>query len=50
MPLPREVSFLKRVLMIASAGARVGQWLQNCREFPPRQKPGSFKLDRVMDR
>jgi arylsulfatase len=29
--------------------AYVGQWLQSFREFPPRQKPGSFNLDRVME-
>jgi arylsulfatase len=34
--------------MIASAEAYVGQRLRGFREFPPRQKPGSFKLDRVM--
>ena len=34
------------------AGARgrlCRQWLQSFREFPPRQKPGSFSLDRVME-
>ena len=30
-------------------GAYVGQWLQSFKEFPPRQKPGSFNLDRVME-
>ena len=35
--------------MIAPAAAFVGQWLQSFREFPPRQKPGSFNLDRVME-
>ncbi len=34
---------------IAPAGIYVGQWLQSFREFPPRQKPGSFNLDRVME-
>lgn len=34
---------------IAPAGAYVGRWLQSFREFPPRQKPGSFNLDRVME-
>jgi hypothetical protein len=29
----------------APAAAYVGQWLQSFREFPPRQKPGSFNLD-----
>jgi arylsulfatase len=27
----------------------VGEWLQSFKEFPPRQKPGSFNLDRVME-
>jgi arylsulfatase len=31
------------------AGGYVAQWLQSFREFPPRQKPGSFNLDRVME-
>jgi arylsulfatase len=34
---------------LAPAGAFVGQWLQSFREFPPRMKPGSFSLDRVME-
>ena len=33
----------------APAGAYVGQWLQSFRQFPPRAKPGSFNLDRVME-
>ena len=33
----------------APAGGYVGQWLQSFKEFPPRQKPGSFNLDRVME-
>jgi arylsulfatase len=41
--------YLERMFMIAPAGAYVGQWLQSFREFPPRQKPGSFNLDRVME-
>ena len=32
-----------------AGGAYVGKWLQSFREFPPRQKPGSFNLDRVME-
>jgi arylsulfatase len=27
----------------------VAKWLQSFKEFPPRQKPGSFNLDRVME-
>jgi arylsulfatase len=38
-----------RAFLIAPAGAYVAQWLQSFREFPPRQKPGSFNLDHVME-
>ena len=38
-----------RAYLIAPAGAIVGQWLQSFREFPPRQKPGSFNLNHVME-
>jgi arylsulfatase len=41
--------YLDRMFIIAPAGAYVGKWLQSFREFPPRQKPGSFNLDRVME-
>ena len=41
--------FLEHMFMIAPAGAYVGEWLQSFREFPPRQKPGSFNLERVME-
>jgi arylsulfatase len=41
--------YLERMFTIAPAGAYVGQWLQSFREFPPRQKPGSFNLERVME-
>jgi arylsulfatase A-like enzyme len=41
--------FLEHMFVIAPAGAYVGQWLQSFKEFPPRQKPGSFNLDRVME-
>lgn len=41
--------YMDRMFAIAPAGAYVGQWLQSFREFPPRQKPGSFNLDRVME-
>jgi arylsulfatase len=34
---------------IAPAAGYVGQWLQRFRELPPRQKPGSLNLDRVME-
>jgi arylsulfatase len=41
--------YLDHMFVIAPAGAYVGQWLQTFKEFPPRQKPGSFNLDRVME-
>jgi arylsulfatase A-like enzyme len=40
---------IDRAFLIAPAGAYVAQWLQSFRDFPPRQKPGSFNLDRVME-
>ena len=41
--------FIENMFMIAPAATFVGRWLQSFREFPPRQKPGSFNLDRVME-
>jgi arylsulfatase len=41
--------FAEHMFLFAPAGAYVGQWLQSFKEFPPRQKPGSFNLDRVME-
>jgi arylsulfatase len=41
--------YLEHMFVIAPAANYVGGWLQSFREFPPRQKPGSFNLDRVME-
>ena len=41
--------FVEHMVAIAPAGGYVARWLQSFREFPPRQKPGSFNLDRVME-
>ena len=41
--------YLDRMFLIAPAASFVGNWLQSFREFPPRQKPGSFNLERVME-
>ena len=41
--------FVDHVFVLAPAGFYVARWLQSFREFPPRQKPGSFNLDRVME-
>ena len=44
-----SAGIVEHMFVIAPAAAYVGQWLQSFREFPPRQKPGSFNLDRVME-
>jgi arylsulfatase A-like enzyme len=41
--------YIEHMFAFAPAGAYVGNWLQSFREFPPRQKPGSFNLDRAME-
>ena len=41
--------YLEHMFVIAPAASYVGNWLQSFKEFPPRQKPGSFNLDRVME-
>ncbi|MBJ7258254.1 MAG: sulfatase-like hydrolase/transferase [Chthoniobacterales bacterium] len=41
--------YLEHMFVIAPATAYVGKWLQSFKEFPPRQKPGSFNLERVME-
>jgi arylsulfatase A-like enzyme len=41
--------FVEHMFLFAPAGGYVAQWLQSFKEFPPRQKPGSFNLDRVME-
>lgn len=40
---------IDRAFLIAPAGGYVAQWLQSFKDFPPRQKPGSFNLNRVME-
>jgi arylsulfatase len=40
---------IDRAFLLAPAGGYVGQWLQSFKEFPPRQRPGSFNLERVME-
>jgi arylsulfatase len=41
--------FMDRMFAIAPAGAYIGRWLESFKEFPPRQKPGSFTLEGAMD-
>ena len=40
---------VERVYLLVPAQAIVGQFLSTMKEFPPRQKPGSFNLDAVME-
>ena len=39
----------EHMFALAPAGAYVGQWLESFKQFPPRQKPGSFNLNNVME-
>jgi arylsulfatase len=41
--------YVERMFLIPPAAGYVGQWIQSFKEFPPRQKPGTFNLDRVME-
>jgi arylsulfatase len=41
--------YMEHMFAIAPAGGFVGKWLQSFKDYPPRQKPGSFNLDRVME-
>lgn len=41
--------FLNRVYMLAGAQAYAFQFLQTFKEYPPRQKPGSFNLNNVLE-
>jgi arylsulfatase A-like enzyme len=40
---------IDHAFLFMPAQAYVAQWLQSFRDFPPRQKPASFSLDRVME-
>jgi arylsulfatase len=41
--------WVDHMFIFAPAGFYVGKWLQSFKDFPPRQKPGSFNLDNVME-
>lgn len=41
---------LERAYLLGPAQGYVAKWLQSFREFPPRQKPGSFNLSHVMEK
>ena len=40
---------LDRAFLLVPAQTYVAQFLQTFKKFPPRQKPASFSLDKVMD-
>jgi arylsulfatase len=40
---------MERLFMLAPGAAYVGKFIGTFRAFPPRQKPGSFNLDRVLE-
>ena len=40
---------LDRTFLMGPAQAYASRWLQSFEDFPPRQKPGSFNLDAVME-
>jgi arylsulfatase len=39
----------ERIFLLTPAAAYVGQFIGTFKEYPPRQKPGSFNLDRVLE-
>ncbi len=41
---------IDRVYALVPAQVFVGQWLQSFKEFPPRQKPGSFSIGDAMEK
>jgi arylsulfatase len=41
---------IRHLYVMAPAQVYVGKWLSSFKEFPPRQKPGSFNLSDAMDK
>jgi arylsulfatase len=41
--------FIEHLFVLVPAQTIVGKFLQSFQEFPPRQKPGSFSVDQVME-
>jgi arylsulfatase len=41
--------FADRAFLLVPAQRIVGQWLESFKEFPIRQKPGSFSVEDVME-
>jgi arylsulfatase len=42
--------FFDHLFILVPAQSYVGNFLATFQEFPPRQKPGSFSLDNVLDK
>ncbi len=40
---------LERTYLLTPAAAYVGKFIETFKKYPPRQKPGSFNLDKVME-
>jgi arylsulfatase len=41
--------FVEHLFVLLPAQSIVGQQIATCREFPPRQRPGSFSVDQAME-
>ena len=41
---------IDRAFLVVPAQAYVANFLETFKEFPPRQKPASFSLDRVLEK
>jgi hypothetical protein len=41
---------IDRAFVLVPAQGYVGAWLQSFRDFPPRQKPGSFNIGDAMEK
>ena len=41
--------YFTHMFAFAPSAAYIANWIQSFKEFPPRMKPGSFSLDRVME-
>jgi arylsulfatase len=42
--------FAERMFLMVPAQAFVARHLETYKDFPPRQKPGSFSLDQVLEK
>jgi len=41
---------IDRIFLLPPAIGYVAGWLQSFQEFPPRQRPGTFNLNQVMEK